>query len=443
MTSDRNQLRWLPALRDLSDEQREIVNRTYQRSFLVYGPAGSGKTAMTIYAARNMQSLGQSIRVFVFTNALLRFIKEAVPPLEMVEEVNTYSGVPLALFQSVHSFYKWVSDVHKTCKICAGPRNQEGGDKFNMWVDHVIDYFSNNPSHVPHFDCIIVDEAQDFKPNVAKLIFKLTDRVFIAGDTAQSLYTDFDSIRQVGARWNIPQSGDSKQLVMNYRNPLEVAEVAAHFLTTSDLTMEEFTSRIHQRGPSSRPRWYEVLDDEQQSKTIKHIVDDVRGRDRIGILFRARDQVLKEAERLVAHGLKPQVVLPNPNMREREIINRLGVPWELADHNGGSASQAVIFGDPEKPILTTVHSAKGLEFEHVILAGLNSDWDNNWGDDRRNKRLLFVGMTRTKNQLYLISRKGHTSRYLLRLNPKLIQGPLPLPGQVPPVEDDRLDDIPF
>jgi superfamily I DNA/RNA helicase len=54
-------------------------------------------------------------------------------------------------------------------------------------------------------------------------------------------------------------------------------------------------------------------------------------------------------------------------------------------------------------ILSTVHSAKGIEFPYVVLCGL---WRDD-GDAEVLRKLAYVGMTRATHHLAVVSREGH------------------------------------
>lgn len=62
-------------------------------------------------------------------------------------------------------------------------------------------------------------------------------------------------------------------------------------------------------------------------------------------------------------------------------------------------------GSPEHLNLTTLHSAKGLEYDVVIMPGLEQGripWANDSGDTLKEKRRLFyVGLTRARHEVYL------------------------------------------
>jgi superfamily I DNA/RNA helicase len=54
-------------------------------------------------------------------------------------------------------------------------------------------------------------------------------------------------------------------------------------------------------------------------------------------------------------------------------------------------------------ILSTIHSAKGLEFPHVVLCGIWREGE----DPEVNRKLAYVGMTRATDSLAVVTREGH------------------------------------
>ncbi|MCC6905431.1 MAG: ATP-binding domain-containing protein, partial [Anaerolineae bacterium] len=66
--------------------------------------------------------------------------------------------------------------------------------------------------------------------------------------------------------------------------------------------------------------------------------------------------------------------------------------------------------------LITMHSAKGLEFPAVMLLGVNEGVIpfNNPDEEQldQDRKLLYVGMTRAADRLYIYHSKGQTSRFL-------------------------------
>ncbi len=83
------------------------------------------------------------------------------------------------------------------------------------------------------------------------------------------------------------------------------------------------------------------------------------------------------------------------------------------------ADQDTITENTDAPTLLTLHAAKGLEFSQVFIIGLDEGLlphSRSWDDPEEmaeERRLLYVGMTRAKNRLYLVraERRGTYGEY--------------------------------
>ena len=83
------------------------------------------------------------------------------------------------------------------------------------------------------------------------------------------------------------------------------------------------------------------------------------------------------------------------------------------------ADQDTITENTDAPTLLTLHAAKGLEFSQVFIIGLDEGLlphSSSWDDPEEmaeERRLLYVGMTRAKNRLYLVraERRGTYGEY--------------------------------
>ena len=92
-----------------------------------------------------------------------------------------------------------------------------------------------------------------------------------------------------------------------------------------------------------------------------------------------------------------------------------------------TAQDGYEFGDDKVKILT-MHSIKGLEFKVVIIVGLNSkaipltssSVDDQEYFESRERKLLYVGMTRATEKLYMTC-DGTPSKFIADINPKLLK----------------------
>ncbi|MDO9004745.1 MAG: ATP-dependent helicase [Aquabacterium sp.] len=64
-------------------------------------------------------------------------------------------------------------------------------------------------------------------------------------------------------------------------------------------------------------------------------------------------------------------------------------------------------------VLSSIEAAKGLEFEHVIMPGLNKGEFAVGGNTADNRNLLYVGMTRAKHRLTILYDGARPSKYLV------------------------------
>ena len=80
-----------------------------------------------------------------------------------------------------------------------------------------------------------------------------------------------------------------------------------------------------------------------------------------------------------------------------------------------------IESDNQNIILTTYHSSKGLEAKVVFLTGIDKIYVGEDMNDQIKRKLLYVGMTRASEKLYIHSTSSDQGKYLTELK-KLIKG---------------------
>lgn len=66
----------------------------------------------------------------------------------------------------------------------------------------------------------------------------------------------------------------------------------------------------------------------------------------------------------------------------------------------------------DRVVLSSIEAAKGLEYDHVLLPGLNRGEFALGGNTTDNRNLLYVGMTRARNQLTVLYDASRPSKYL-------------------------------
>jgi len=210
-------------------------------------------------------------------------------------------------------------------------------------------------------------------------------------DDAQSIYKKQNALKFSLSSVGIKARGRTTILKLNYRNSREILEFAYKF--AQEFISEEESDDDHipviapeSAGGSGPAPVFRLF--EQQSEEL--------------------DYVMRCVSRWLDTGHSPNeiaILVPSNKMAENlsERLNEADIPNLCLVGKNNKAAY-----DPGQPLITvlTIHSSKGLEFETVVLAGVEKiQFVAKELVDQ--VRLMYVGMTRAKTQL-LITSSGDT-----------------------------------
>lgn len=217
---------------EMDDYQTPIVQRNMESSFIVKGCAGSGKTVLALWKAKEIDTadLG-SYLVIVYTKALRQFIDDGVREIGLSDE-------------------------------------------------HVMHHHQWLKAGKPKADFIIIDEVQDFtKPELLELKQAAIKVFLLFGDSAQQIYkglkSDLLTMEQIAYTTELSMS----ELVLNHRLPKKIAKVAEFLNTTRDA----LESRCQKEG-ASKPFLVKTNSWKEQMDFIVEIIEE-RGYTDVAILF--------------------------------------------------------------------------------------------------------------------------------------------------------------
>ena len=233
------------------------------------------------------------------------------------------------------------------------------------------------------FKHIIVDEIQDFHPQAFRLLRAmvpvdqfLKNDLFLVGDGHQNIYGHHIVLGQLG----IDIRGRGRRLRLNYRTPEETRRWASSLLKgveVNDLDGAVDTDLGYRSILSGPEPIFESCNsfDAEVSAITKWIKDikDANAEHVVCVAARSNAECDAYGKALEVGGLTVHRITD----KEHDIP------------------------DPHPVRIATMHRIKGLEFDHVCLAGLQKlSWDSM--DEERKERekcLLHVAATRTKNSL--------------------------------------------
>ena len=237
---------------ELDDYQVKVINKKTDNSYIVKGCAGSGKSILALWKAKQIQDEHRgSYMYIVFTKALMQYMADGI------KEVGI---------------------------------SQRNVDYHWHWV---------NRAGCPSADYIIVDEAQDFsKEDIELFKSKARKALLLYGDSAQQLYTFIQDKKTVSMEdIQYFTKFPVEQLVFNHRLPKKIARVAQYINSEND----ELEERCTVEG-TEKPKILEYPTVEKQYDAIIELIQNKHMED-VGILFRQNDEVEEAYNYFQEHGL--------------------------------------------------------------------------------------------------------------------------------------------
>lgn len=368
----------LPDLMQVMDLQQEQVARTLGEGHrVIHGSAGSGKTMILIFRAQQLAAVAradQPILVLCFNRALA----------DRIDSMLRQRGADDRVV--VRTFHSWCQDMVNAYQLDV-PKNLRGDtyyEALSATVNHAVE-----TGLVPggQYSALLIDEAHDFQDAWLQMATRM---VSPASNTLLVLYDDAQSIYQKKRRKfnfasvGIQAQGRTSILRLNYRNTAEVLALAMHCaqsLLADKPETEESMQTVQpttagRRGPM--PLLLEAANGLQEAELVAEriakAVADGRALNEIAVLFRFRALMDSMDQALQRRGIAVQ------------SMNASG--FRSFEWNAPSVK------------LITLHSAKGLEFPLVFVAGLDAMPHMNEPMEEE-VRLLYVGMTRATQELVL------------------------------------------
>ena len=345
---------------DLLDEQLQVLGLDLDQHLLIEGPPGSGKTNLLLLRANHLHIAEQpEFYVVAFTGLLANFIKTGAklysfPKTKVTTQVKLYESV-----LADHGF--------------AVPRgnNSEGFEGRKSALREGVQKLMTSGKGKHSFPALFIDEAQDYDRFDLEAFFYLAKSVCLTADSRQGIY----SRDEADHPWLRKQCGETVTLVHHYRTGKNILKVA-------DRLMDGKLGHVPMLPTS------QYKEDDLPSSV------DLVGPVELGI------QVTQTAERL----LRQLRAYPNETLgvlipRKKE---EFPIVWDMLCKipaiNGLITNALSSDFDPTRPIwVSTIHSAKGLEFRCVHL--LASDTILKFTDHSR--RVAFTAITRAKTALVI------------------------------------------
>lgn len=261
---------------------------------------------------------------------------------------------------------------------------------------------------------ILIDESQDLSRVQLQFLKALYNEksyssITFISDVAQSIYSQAWLIKNRSfTTLGFDMTGKSNSLSKNYRTTTQIAQAAFSLINSDE----------------------DLLEDDN---FVKPNLIDKQGEYPIYKNFKSKNE-----EGLYIAQLITKNLMKNYELKDIVIIARIkGQLKEFQEYLQKHNIPSSIFDNKDEfdfaeecVKLVTMHSIKGLEFKVVIIAGLNSkvmplcSTKNEFDDmemlESREKKLLYVGMTRSTEKLFITS-DGIPSKFIKDIDYKYLK----------------------
>ena len=368
----------------LDKGQEAFAKRLPYGHYMVTGVPGSGKTVLllsrAIYLLR--ENPDWNILIVTYTNSLANALNNMFRETwKDLDEIGLkYENIQISTF-------------HRLCRKLADMVIPENPHQ-EFWEKQLPEEALKNAK--PTFDAVLIDEYQDFHESWFKLCLKVckkysipgfseaTENLFLAGDRLQRIYkVPWKSYKELG----INVQGRSKLLKRSYRTGKGHIDLALEFL----MTIPSLKREVQNFYEGEDGIWSERADGE-----IEFLTGDAR---RI-------NQALHD---LLREGYAPEDILVL--VREKRYLQYIfgSLDSELRDKSVVDLKNYT----GKQIVITTYHSAKGLENSVCVLVNLSGLPLGN--DDATERKLVYVGLTRASKKLILHAEDFSQNSYALEL----------------------------
>lgn len=237
---------------------------------------------------------------------------------------------------------------------------------------------------MPAYSAVVVDETQDLGPQALKLLRAImpagNNDLFFVGDGHQRIYA---RNRAAMSKCGIDIRGRSRKLYLNYRTTDEIRKQAVALLEGCEIDNLD-----------------DGHDETKRYKSLSH------GPSPLMVTFKGIEQATEKALELSRNWLSQSgetgststcVITYSKDVRDAsaKVFAKAGLKTALIDenHNLSSSEETVYF--------STMHRAKGLEFDQVIVISPSEYLGDPLETDSKRK-LIYVALTRAKKDAALI-----------------------------------------
>ena len=366
----------------LTDSQKDCIDYLGENLF-IEGVTGSGKSIVLLKRALELHRSHprESVAFFTTTHVLVKYAKELCPDNTItIQTVDSYCLKVHSYIQKKSVNFEENKDFDAICSDILRHRDQIND---NIKYDHVL-----------------VDECQGMSVKKVKFLKIMSRKSFtIAVDKTHNT-------QNIGKSVFGRKKFRSRSFLNNYRSTDEIMKLANDLLLFDRINSDVHGDYIKAGVPGKKPVLLRLDNGIEERKFIIKFLKNIESRSvkNVAIVCRTNDDVDFYDSSLRYEGIDHLALKDSDTLKKARFVISPQVKIVTADSSKGLEFDSVIITDlveDSYPILPDICSED--EFDEILS---------------RDRNLLYMAMTRAREELYLITLDGMESRFVNELNPK-------------------------
>lgn len=347
----------------LTDEQYRCIDQLDDnKRCLILGGAGTGKTLLAIEEAKKAVASGLNVALFCYNKNLGEWFEKY------------FESIPFSLRPSyVGTFHKYmIRMIKQNGARLSFPQDEDEKERFYSYdipslAVKALKELKNK------FDKVIVDEAQDI---ISDLYLDVLD-VCIHGGLSRGKWTMLGDFSQQAIYSNY-ESGDELKAKLEDRTSFIRFKLTINCRNTKSIC-DEISMVTGYKPPSDI--WAKVDGIPVEYLTYSNDEEE-------------KDKLIQVISSLLKNHISPKMIsILSPVKRENSVVSLIN-EYDIKDYKVYSSNRLSF---------STIQSFKGLENTVVILTDI---------DDLKDKKLLYVALSRARSGLYIILSDNARKEYI-------------------------------
>ncbi len=393
-------------IRAMDLHQENLSKNIGDKHRIIRGVAGSGKTIVLAMRAKLLAKGHPDWKILVLCYAIPlaqtlkqlidRMLKEPEDLLDLAEQAtNGLSGITNTRVE-VYNFHQWLMRTLKT-------RPDD--------MDQLLAKIKNGEAVLPKYDAILIDEGQDFEPEWLELVSYVlnpdTQSLLLVEDRAQNIFKRKSSLAQ---DTGLDFRGRSKILSINYRNTAQIIQLAWAFYQANSQLQNKVKQGTVEGMEIIPPQSTKRKGPDPIIRKCNHFSDETA--------FVAESIKMLHEEHKIPYSEILILYRVKNTSKHYSYVDSIGrelakhdLPYYWITENADTKRNFKRFEETIK--LSTIDSAKGLDFRAVFIVNIENMPFHLEDNEEREVALLYIGMTRALEWLYLTySGESKFTRYL-------------------------------